>query len=262
MLDVIFLLAVILYGASGTLFLSHLAGRSAPSSLRAAHGLLAIAGAVHLGHDVARWATRGLGPFAGIHEALSTLSLMVVGVFLVVRALQKRSGVVGALVAPLALLMLLASHATGPERARLGGALLVVHVASVLAGVAAFTVAFAMSLTYLVQERLVKQKRLGGAFHRLPPLDVLDELGYRCVALGLPALTLGIVTGLTVGARADSVTAWRQYVAMGAWALFAAVLLLRLAAGWRGRRAAIGIILGYASALVVLLGYYVRTGSP
>jgi ABC-type uncharacterized transport system permease subunit len=128
----------------------------------------------------------------------------------------------------------------------------------VLAGTAAFTLAFAMALAYLLQEREVKKKRLGGVFKRLPPLDTLDTVGYRCVAVGLPALTLGIVTGFFVGAGASVV--WQQYVGMGAWVLFAGVLVLRLAAGWRGRRAAIGTILGYASALVVLAGYY--AGSP
>jgi ABC-type uncharacterized transport system permease subunit len=48
---------------------------------------------------------------------------------------------------------------------------------------------------------------------------------------------------------------------MIAWTVFAAVLFLRLVAGWRGRRAAIGTILGYASAALVLLFYTVRGGS-
>ena len=69
-----------------------------------------------------------------------------------------------------------------------------------------------------------------------------------------------MVTGHVVAARTvhPNGLPWQQYFAMVSWALFAAVLLLRLAAGWRGRRAAIGTILGYASAVVVLLFYAVR----
>jgi ABC-type transport system involved in cytochrome c biogenesis permease subunit len=80
------------------------------------------------------------------------------------------------------------------------------------------------------------------------------------VAIGLPALTLGIVSGLFVGARSAPGLrgAWQQYVALGVWAVFAAVLVLRVVAGWRGRRAAIGTIIGFASALTVLGGYLLR----
>ena len=42
------------------------------------------------------------------------------------------------------------------------------------------------------------------------------------------------------------------------WTLFGLVLLLRAAAGWRGRRAAYGTIAGFGFALLVLLFYVVR----
>lgn len=265
--DAAFLLAALLYGLAGAALVAHLAG-VAKRAVPIAWGLrmLGAAATLHALHAAWRWVTPGRGPFAGIGEALSTLGLLVVVGFLVLRRFQRRVEVVGAFVAPLTLLMLVASRAPVGHVGQLSGALLALHVGSVILGTASFTVAFAMALAYLLQERQVKRKRLGGVFQRLPPLDVLDDLGYRCVAVGLPALTLGIVTGLFAGARASAgagaMGAWQQYVGMGAWALFAGVLVLRLAAGWRGRRAAIGTILGYVSALVVLAGYYARTGSP
>jgi ABC-type transport system involved in cytochrome c biogenesis permease subunit len=45
------------------------------------------------------------------------------------------------------------------------------------------------------------------------------------------------------------------------WLLFAGVLLLRAAAGWRGRRAAYGTIAGFGCAMLVLLFYLLR-GKP
>jgi ABC-type uncharacterized transport system permease subunit len=44
--------------------------------------------------------------------------------------------------------------------------------------------------------------------------------------------------------------------------VFAAVLGLRVAAGWRGRRAAIGTMVGYAFATAVLIGYMFNAGTP
>lgn len=259
-----FYLAAVLYALAGAVLTAHLAGVArAQSAARLGLTLMGAAATAHAAHLIARW-MHTEGPFANLGSALATVSWLVVMGLFALRRSHARVEVLGALVAPLALVLLIASRTPSSRSGgELGGALLALHVGSVVLATAAFTVAFTMATAYLLQEREVKRKRLGGLFKRLPPLDVLDELGYRCVAIGLPALTLGIVTGLFVGARVGatvSATAWQQYVAMGAWVLFAAVLLLRLAAGWRGRRAAFGTILGYMSALVVLAGYYVRRG--
>ena len=42
------------------------------------------------------------------------------------------------------------------------------------------------------------------------------------------------------------------------WLLIAGVLLLRVIAGWRGRRAAYGTVAGFACAFAVLLIYVLR----
>ena len=166
--------------------------------------------------------------------------------------------------APVTLTMLLAAQgADARPTTPLSGALLGVHVGSTILGTAAFTVAFALAAAYLVQEREVRQKRLRGMFQRLPPLEVLDVASYRSIALGLPALTLGIATGLLAGVqeavgRGVPIASWRHYLALGVWAVFASVLVLRVVAGWRGHRAAIGTLVGYASAVAVLFGYFVR----
>jgi ABC-type uncharacterized transport system permease subunit len=228
---------------------------------------LVTAALLHLAYTSAAWATHAVGPFSSLGAALSTLGLLVVLAILAVGRSERRTQVVGAFLAPLVVLLLLASRVRhGHAPAPLGGAVLLAHIASVTVGTAAFSVAFAMSVAYLLQERQVKTKRLGGLFQRLPSLEVLDSVAWRSVAVGLPALTLGIVCGLFVGHRARGadgpVVTWQQYIALGAWALFAAVLLLRVAAGWRGRRAALGTILWYLGAVLVLVGYYLREGPP
>jgi ABC-type uncharacterized transport system permease subunit len=257
--------AVLLYLVATVLMLTHLIGASSsPSSRRAATAALGGALAAHVAHDALRWARAGIGPFAGIHAGLSTLALVVAAVALGLRVRAGRLESLGVFVAPVTLLMLLASqgvdaHPSSP----LSGALLGVHIGSTILGTAAFTVAFALAAAYLVQEREVRQKRLRGMFQRLPPLEVLDVASFRSIALGLPALTLGIVTGLLAGVReavghGAPIVSWRHYLALAVWAVFAAVVVLRLVAGWRGRRAAIGTIVGYASAVAVLFGYFVR----
>ncbi|TAK20865.1 MAG: hypothetical protein EPO40_30585 [Myxococcaceae bacterium] len=256
--------AALLYLIATVLMLTYLVGvASTLPSRRAATVSLGAAMVAHVTHDILRWVTLGRGPFAGIHEGLSTLALLVAGVAFALRLLGRRLETLGVFVAPLTLLMLLASQGVDAQPAApLSGALLGVHVGSTILGTAAFTVAFALAAAYLVQEREVRQKRLRGMFQRLPPLEVLDVASFRSIALGLPALTLGLVTGLSAGlqevGRGIPIVSWRHYLALGVWAVFAAVLALRLLAGWRGHRAAIGTIVGYASAVMVLVGYFVR----
>lgn len=257
--DLLFLAAALLYGVASTFLLALLARGAEGSSALVGPRVLAAAASLHLLHDAVRWSS-GHGPFAGLREGLSTLALLVVGGFFAVHRSARRTGGVGAFVAPLALLALLASRAVTDRTGASGGALLAMHVGATLIATAAFTLGSAMAAVYLIQERELKRKRSGGLFRRLPSLEVLDQYSYRCVALGLPALTLGIVSGLFVGARAsrDLMGAWQQYVALGVWAVFAAVLVLRAVAGWRGRRAAIGTLIGFASAIIVLGGYLLR----
>ncbi len=261
--------AALLYLISAVLMLTHLVGvASTLPSRRAATVSLGAAMVAHLAHDILRWVGAGLGPFAGIHEGLSTLALLVAGAAFALRLRGHRLETLGVFVAPLTLLMLLASQGVDAQPAApLSGALLGVHVGSTILGTAAFTVAFALAAAYLLQEREVRKKRLRGMFQRLPPLEVLDVASFRSIALGLPALTLGIVTGLFANVQEAvghgmPIVSWRHYLALGVWAVFAAVLLLRLLAGWRGHRAAIGTIVGYASAVMVLVGYFVRGAGP
>jgi len=90
---------------------------------------------------------------------------------------------------------------------------------------------------------------------------VLDQLAFRSVLTGFPLLTIGIVTGALFASRLgamDGATSMAAVLSAISWVLFAGVLLLRVAAGWTGRRAAIGTILGFVSAVTVLLGYLLR----
>ena len=90
---------------------------------------------------------------------------------------------------------------------------------------------------------------------------MLDTLGLRSVLVGFPLLTVGVVTG-TIWAVQLHHGGFGLSAAQGfgllSWLLFAGVLLLRVAAGWRGRKAAIGTVLGFLSTMVVLVGYMLR----
>ena len=264
LLSGLFIATALLYTVSCGLYLVHLVrGSKGYSTL--ANRLLGLSAITHFGFLVAAQLLEGRLPFGDIYRTLSLVSLLTVLAFLLLE-LRYPVSVLGAFLTPVTLLFFLGSGlgtsvAPVPEDVR--SALLPVHIAVNLLGIVAFALAFAAAIAYVLQERLLRRKRLTGIFQRLPALDVLDSIGLRAVITGFPLLTLGIVTGAFWATRLHdrgTLVAPEQGFALLAWLVFAAVLLLRVSAGWRGRRAAIGTILGFVCAAAVLVGYVIRAG--
>ncbi len=259
--DVLLAITAVAYAvASGSFFLQ-LAGRESAS--RFAKALLGVGAVLHLAHFFVISANAKACPVEGIHQATSLSALTAVSVFLFVSRFW-RVEVVGAFVAPVGLAALLAARFVGvsdPTPA-VRTAVLPLHVTSIFVASALFAIASALAVTYLLQDRQLKRKRTSGLLRRLPPLDVLDKASHRFLLAGFPLLTIGILTGLLwIGRVAGgNLGLVRQVLAYAAWLLFAAVLLMRSAGGWRGRRAAWGTILGFGCAVLVFLVYLVRNG--
>ena len=201
-------------------------------------------------------------PVHSVHFILSVASLLAIACYLVAR-LRFKISALGLIVSPLGLAFLLGTYflgKPGPEP-KLSSTFIALHVMANLLGVALFLLAGGAAALYLVQEKRLKQKRPASRIATLPPLDILDRAVHRFLVAGFPLLTVGIVTG----------TFWAHHLEMGTpdevmrivlgyttWLLVAGVLVLRVAAGWRGRRAAYGTIAGFACAAAVLVIYLVR----
>jgi cytochrome c-type biogenesis protein CcsB len=134
---------------------------------------------------------------------------------------------------------------------------LISHVVTVFIGNAAFALACGIGILYLLQERAIKTKNPGFFFRRLPSLDMLDGTGYTCIIIGFTLLTFGLISGFiyakTIWGRFwgwDPKEVWSGIT----WLFYAALLHGRLNVGWRGRRAAIMAIIGFAILLFTFLG--------
>jgi ABC-type uncharacterized transport system permease subunit len=259
----LFAVTAALYALAGGLYALFLWRGAAPTGSWSDRALGA-AVVSHVTFLFAGFVHSGTLPTSDIHQALAGLSLLVVLGFLGTMRSRPRLRVLGAFITPVTLLLFLGAafrRDVGPVPDPVRSALLPVHVAVNMLGLAAFALAFAAALAYLLQERQLRKKRFGGIFERLPALDVLDSVGLKAVLAGFPMLTVGVVTGALWAVRLhpDSFPlSAAQGFGLLAWILFAAVLLLRVAAGWRGRRAAIGTLLGFLCTLAVLLGYVIR----
>lgn len=200
----------------------------------------------------------GYPAVAQFREALSFYSWLMVAVYLLVQ-LKYRLTVLGSFIAPLALLMCLAAFTFGAGSGELPPGLktywLPLHVSFAFLGNAVFALAFGVSLMYLLQEYQLKKKKTNVLYKGFPSLESLDRLNYVFLAWGFPFMTLGILTGsMWAGIHWGDYWSWepRQISSAITWLLYGALLQGRITAGWRGKKAALLTIVGFA----VVLSYF------
>ena len=255
----LFYITLGLYSVATVAYLAYLL-KPRPILGRAAHWLISSGFLIHAGFTVVRYVEAGHTPITNLHESLSFFSLAIVGVFI---AFERKYHVfiLGPFVTPLALLLMIGSSLYPSAIPLLPPALmsnwLFVHSSLAFVSYATFAVAFGAAIMYLIQEHFLKRKRLGSLYQKLPSLDVLDEINYRCLTFGFPLLTVAIITG-AIWAETAWGTYWswdpKETWSLITWFIYAALLHGRLTTGWRGRRAAILAIIGFCILLFTFLG--------
>jgi cytochrome c-type biogenesis protein CcsB len=251
----LFSIALLAYLAATGLALFYLVQRGEVLA-RASSLLTQLGWVVHTLSLVIRGIDLGRPPVGNFHEAVSLLVWVAV-VLLLWCQRQYQLPVLGAFVLPVVVAFSL-SAATLPVQIRafapaIRSAWIWVHVTLAMLGIAAFVLNFAGGLMYLIQERQLKSRRPGAFYYRLPSLETLDRLTYRTLTLGFPFLTIGLILGLVSAERTwGTLLAWDPLAAFSlmAWVIYAATLSGRAMAGWRGRRAAYGAIVGFAALLI------------
>ena len=92
---------------------------------------------------------------------------------------------------------------------------------------------------------------------RLPDVNVLDRWGYEAVLLGVPFMTLNLITGAIW-----AYYAWGRYWgwdpketwALITWFIYVLYLHMRILGGWKGRKTAIISVLGFFVVIFTYLG--------
>lgn len=135
--------------------------------------------------------------------------------------------------------------------------LLTIHVGFAMLSYGIFAMSFAAGVGYLVQEKRLPDGRTVDRFAWLPSRDVLDAVAYRAVIIGFPVFATMIVLGSWWAS-----IAWSRYwgwdpketSALVTWLAYAVYLHLRNQRGWRGRPAAIVLVVGFGMVLFTLFG--------
>ncbi len=214
----------------------------------------------HTGNIIIRYVQGGHIPVTNMHEATSFFSWCILLLFFF-HEFRYKLGMLSSFIMPIVFLFMFSSSIFPREIKVLSPALqsywFGIHVILAFLGDAAFAMACGIGIMYLIQERFVKSKHLGGLFQKLPSLQTLDEINYHLITLGFPLLTLAMITGV-IWANSAWGSYWRwdpkEVWSLITWLIYALVLHLRLSIGWRGKKAAILSIAGFIIVIFAFIG--------
>jgi len=129
------------------------------------------------------------------------------------------------------------------------------HVSAAILGYSSFAVAAVYGLLYLLQYRVIRTKRFGLVFRRLPSLDILDRMNLVAASTGFVFLSIAIVAGVWWshvvfgGVQVDP----KVLVAVLTWVIYGLSIFGRQFVSWRGPRMAYSSLFGF---LVILFSLF------
>jgi len=232
---------------------------------------LAIAGCVaQFAQLIVRYETTGVWPLLNLYGSLSLFAAMSVAIYIGF-AFRYRLWFAGGFVLALAAIFLAYGvtwyEGTMPPVPSLQSYWAKIHVPIVVSSYAAFLVAFVFSGIYLLKYYL--ERAAGGAnpasggspvtrwLAALPSLAQLDVVVYRAIAIGLPLISIGIITGAMWAKEAwGAYWQWdpKETAALFSWIVYLAYMHLHTRHAWRGLRTNWVSVLGFLSIIFCYLG--------
>lgn len=264
--SLLFGISIFVYFFAMVLYVSYLAFRSETlgkvATLSLLAGVLVETAAIFLRWYESYQMGIGRAPLTNLYESLVFFA-WTIAIFYLFMERKFKIKTVGAFVTPFPFIIMayasLSSNEIQPLVPALKSNWLIAHVVTCFVGYAAFAVSFGVSFLYLfkVKAESKKRKQGSGLMDYLPASELLDEVGYKTIAIGFPLLTIGIITG-AFWANVAWGTYWswdpKETWSLIVWLIYAAYLHARITRGWRGKKAALLSILGFGATLFCYLG--------
>lgn len=217
-------------------------------------GLTILGAALHLTSIVLRGLATHRWPLGNMYEFMSFVCLIAVVAWLIMlrRFAIRRLGAF--VLIPVFILMFLGGTVlytrAAPVQPALQSYWLVVHVTVVSTACGVLLVPGVASVMYLIRGAYDRNNnRFARLAPKLPAATTLDRLAYRTTIFGFPLFTFGVICG-AIWAESAWGRFWgwdpKETTAFIAWVVYAAYLHSRATAGWRGNRAAIINVIGFA----------------
>lgn len=210
---------------------------------------------------VLRGAAAGRPPWGNMYEFALVGCTVAASAFLVALRRYPVRGlavwVIGTVLLTLGLAVAVLYVPAGPLVPALRSYWLVLHVLAATVAAALFTVAMVASALHLVQATAERRGVSGGYLSRLPAAARLDALAYRLTAFAFPVWTFAIIGG-AIWAESSWGRFWgwdpKETWSLVTWLVYAAYLHARTTAGWRGTKASVVALVGYATLIFNFFG--------
>jgi cytochrome c-type biogenesis protein CcsB len=241
---------------------------------------------------IVRFETTGVWPLLNLYGSLSLFAAMSVAIFIGF-AIRYKLWFAGGFVLAIAAIFLAYgvtwNEGTMPPVPSLQSYWAKIHVPIVVSSYAAFLVAFVFSCIYLIkyyaEQRVASATVVASAalegggnvtistpalaaaaaggnplaqwLETLPSLAQLDVIVYRAVAIGLPLISIGIITGAAWAKEAwGAYWQWdpKETAALSTWIIYLAYMHLHTRNAWRGLRTNWVSVAGFILVLFTYLG--------
>ncbi len=247
-------LCALLYLAATGLHLLHASEREQ----RLGRSTLALALLALLLHGAIAWNTV-LRP-DGLHLGFFTISalmFLVINVACIVSLLRRPLQNLLVALFPLSALSVLVST-FAPETAvletHLGGGMLL-HIGSSIFAYAVLTLAAAQAAVLALQDHQLKTRQTRGLVRILPPLQLMENMLFEILWIGVILLTLAIMSGFLF---VDDIFAQhlvhKTVLTILAWLLFSTLLWGHYQLGWRSATAVRLTLVGFALLMLAFFG--------
>ncbi len=182
-------------------------------------------------------------PYQDLPGSISLFAWLLGLTYLGLEAFHRQRSV-GAFVLPFVFALALLSTVFAPEQPpappEAHSALFALHVTLNILAYSAFAISFVLSVIFLLQNRMLRDRTPGRTFWRFPALEVLERMSRSSVAVGLLALAVGMALGFIVSRQVRG-QAWtndpKELVSVLILACYGAYLWLGRTTAWRGARA-------------------------
>ena len=204
-----------------------------------------------VGHLMAHW-----------YDSTSFLAWAIILIYLCIAHLTHLR-TIGVFVVPAAFIAALIAYTLQAQEntaipAYLQNYWLIAHSSLIFLAYAAFVAAFGFGLMYLIEEKKIREKQHTLIYNLLPALGRSDELGNKCILVGVILMTMGIlIGGLWTWYVQEVKWTWidsKVIFTIVTWLIYVLQLSIRQVLGWRGRKTAYSAIIGFVAVLFTYVG--------
>lgn len=226
---------------------------------RLAFGLLAVVWALQTVFFVSQMTEKAYFPVITLFETLFFYSWVLVTLSLVVNSFFRIdllvffTNVIGFVV--LTLSMFLQETPLSVISQPLTSELLFIHITLAIFSYGAFSLSMIFSAMYLLQNKMLKQKRWTPLLRRLPSLDKLEMYAYRMNMLGVPTLLLAVILGMIWAKLVLPGHFWvdaKVLMSVIVLVAFSILLYKRFNDTWQGRKLALANVIAF---ILLLLNF-------